>query len=172
MESEVPPTLPTSGQILGVLVKAMGLRDHRLRSKTAMRYFSGSQESLVKESSRSEVIEAISDALSELGFESTPRTGEGHPCLCTGSLTRRAGRQMGQDEELYSTQNVEGVPGPPCRRLDGVPQARHHRSGPESCSSAARPRRLLRLPWISSLDRRRPPGSLSEREDARVQVSP
>ena len=79
MESEVAPTLPTSGQILGVLVKAMGLRDPRLSSKTAMRYFSGSQESLVKESSSSEVIEAFSDALAELGFESSPRAGEVTP---------------------------------------------------------------------------------------------
>ena len=79
MESEVTPTLPTSGQILGVLVKAMGLREPRLRSKTAMRYFSGRQESLVKESSRSEVIEAISDALAELGFEPTSPTGEVFP---------------------------------------------------------------------------------------------
>ena len=50
MESEVPPTLPTSGQVLGVLAKAMGLRDSRLSSKTAKRYFSGRQDSLVKES--------------------------------------------------------------------------------------------------------------------------
>ena len=77
MESEVPPTLPTSGQILGVLVKTLGLTDPRLRSKTAGRYFSGRQESLVKESSRSEVVEAISDALAELGFEATLQTGEG-----------------------------------------------------------------------------------------------
>ena len=69
MESEVQPTLATSGQILGVLVKSMGLSDPRLRSKTARRYFSGEQESLVKESSRSKVIEAVSDALGDLGFE-------------------------------------------------------------------------------------------------------
>ena len=79
MESEIAPTLPTSGQILGVLVKAMGLRDPRLGSKTAMRYFSGRHESLVKESSRSDVIEAFSDALAELGFESSPRAGGVNP---------------------------------------------------------------------------------------------
>ena len=76
MESEVQPTLATSGQILGVLVKSMGLSDPRLRSKTARRYFSGEQESLVKESSRSKVIEAVSDALGDLGFKATLPTGE------------------------------------------------------------------------------------------------
>ena len=76
MESEVSLHLPTSGQILAVLVKSMGLSDDRLRSKTAQRYFSGLQGNLVKESSRSEVIEAISDALAELGLQSTLRTGE------------------------------------------------------------------------------------------------
>ena len=41
MESDVPPQLLTSGQILGVLAKSMGLDDPRLRSKNAQRYFSG-----------------------------------------------------------------------------------------------------------------------------------
>ena len=76
MESEVPPRLPTSGQILGVLIKSMRLNDPKLGSKTAQRFFSGRQRNLVKESSRSEIIEAISDALTELGFEATPRTGK------------------------------------------------------------------------------------------------
>ena len=76
MESEVPPPLPTSGQILGVLAKSMRLNDRRLRSKNAQRYFSGRTENLVKESSRSEIIQAISDALVELGFGTIPRTGD------------------------------------------------------------------------------------------------
>ena len=76
MESEVPPQLPTSSQILGVLAKSMGFNDLRLRSRNAQRYFLGRTESLVKESSRSEIIQAISDALVELGFGTIPRTGE------------------------------------------------------------------------------------------------
>ena len=75
MESEVSPQLPTSGQILGVLVKTMGLGDSRLRSQTARRYFSGRQDKMVKESNRSEIIEAISTALAEMGFESPLQTG-------------------------------------------------------------------------------------------------
>ena len=76
MESEVPPQLPTSGQILGVLAKSMGLNDPRLRSKNAQRYFSGRMEYQVKESSRSEIIQAISDSLVELGFGVPPQTGQ------------------------------------------------------------------------------------------------
>ena len=70
-KSEVPPQLPTSGQILGVLVRSMRFNDPRLRSKTAQRYFSGRTDRLVKESSRSEIVEAISEALAELGFGAT-----------------------------------------------------------------------------------------------------
>ena len=71
---EVSPQLPTSGQILGFLVKSLGLDDYRLRSKTASRYFSGRLDDIVKDSSRSEIIEAISEALAELGFQADFRT--------------------------------------------------------------------------------------------------
>ena len=76
MEAEVSPQLPTSGQILGVLVRGMGLSDPTLRSKTARRHFSGRLENLVKESSRSEIIEAFAGGLTELGLEPAPRTRE------------------------------------------------------------------------------------------------
>ena len=75
-ESEVSPQLPTSGQIMGVLVKSLGLDDHRLRSKTAQRYFSGRLDAIVKESSRKEIIEATSDALATLGFQTNLKTEE------------------------------------------------------------------------------------------------
>ena len=76
VESEIPAQLPTSGQILGVLVKSLGLDDYRLNSKTAQRYFSGRLENIVKETSRSEIILAVSEALSGLGFQANLRTGE------------------------------------------------------------------------------------------------
>ena len=76
MESEGPPQLPTSGQILGILVKCMGLSDPTLRSKTAQRHFSGRLENLVKVSSRSEIIEAISAGLTKLRLEPNSRAGE------------------------------------------------------------------------------------------------
>lgn len=75
-ESEVPPELPTSGQVLGFLVRSLGFDDPRLRSKTAQRYFSGRTDRLVKESSHSDVMEAISEALAELGLGATP-SGKG-----------------------------------------------------------------------------------------------
>ena len=40
MEFEVSPQLPTSGQLLGVLVDTMGFQDAMLRDRTAKRFFS------------------------------------------------------------------------------------------------------------------------------------
>ena len=76
MEQEVSPQLPTSGQILGVVVKNLGLNHPELRSKQAQRYFSGRHEIPVKESTRSKIVEAIADALSVLGIAPMRRTGE------------------------------------------------------------------------------------------------
>ena len=67
-ESEVRLELPTSGQLLGALARNLGIDDHRLRSKSARRYYSGRLEERVKESSRQQVIEAIAAALTDLGL--------------------------------------------------------------------------------------------------------
>ena len=75
-EVSVSPHLPTSGQILGALVKSMRLSHPKLRSKNAQRYFSGRQDNLVKESSRSEIVEAASDSLAYLGFAPPSREVE------------------------------------------------------------------------------------------------
>ena len=75
MEREVSPYLPTSGQILGAVVKSMKLGHPMLCSKNAQRYFSGRQDNLVKESSRSEIVKAIADSLAHLGFAPPPQAG-------------------------------------------------------------------------------------------------
>ena len=75
-EPEVSPELPTSGQILGVLIKSLGINDQRLQSKTARRYFSGRLENRVRESIRTEIIEAVSDTLVNSVFAATPAHGE------------------------------------------------------------------------------------------------
>ena len=67
MEREVAPQLPTSGQILGELVRSLGIDHSKLRSKTASRYFSGHLEDRVKESSRTEIIKAVAETLVEQG---------------------------------------------------------------------------------------------------------
>ena len=71
MELEVAPQLPTSGQILGVLAKSLDIRDARLQTRTARRYFSGRLQDRVKESSRAEIVSAISDALADVGLSAT-----------------------------------------------------------------------------------------------------
>lgn len=70
-EREVVPQLPTSGQILGAVVKRLGIDDPKLRSRTARRYFSGRLKDRVKESSRAEIIGAIADALADIGLSAT-----------------------------------------------------------------------------------------------------
>ena len=75
LETEVSPRLPTSGQVLGALVKSLGISDPRLRSKTASRYFSGRLDNRVKDSSRTEIIEAIAETLAGLGLVIGTQTG-------------------------------------------------------------------------------------------------
>ncbi len=70
-ESEVAPRLPTSGQVLGAIVKTLGINDRKLRSKTARRFFSGRLSDRVKESSCTEIIAAIADALADVGLDTT-----------------------------------------------------------------------------------------------------
>ena len=75
-EPDVELQLPTSGQVLGVLVKSLGIKHSWLRSKTARRYFSGSLDDRVSESSRAKTIGAIADVLVDLGLEKSPGSGE------------------------------------------------------------------------------------------------
>ena len=74
MEREVTPPLPTSGQVLGSVVKNLGIKHHVLQSKTARRYFSGRLDDRVKESSRAEIIGAISDVMVDSGFGAATRS--------------------------------------------------------------------------------------------------
>ena len=65
---EVSPGLPTSGQVLGALVKTLGVRHPKLGTKTARRYFSGQLKDRVKESSRARILEGIAEVLTESGL--------------------------------------------------------------------------------------------------------
>ena len=76
LEREVAPQLPTSGQILGQLVKTLGIEHPKLQSKTASRYFSGHLEDRVKESSRTEIIKAIAETLVEQGVGTSTSDGD------------------------------------------------------------------------------------------------
>ena len=79
MEFEVSPQLPTSGQLLGVLVDTMGFQDAMLRDKTAKRFFSGRRDEQVKELSREETLAAIVETLAVLDFEATPQPKDEMP---------------------------------------------------------------------------------------------
>ncbi len=72
MEAEVSPGLPTSGQVLGVLVKAMGFQEWPLRGRTARRLYSGRLKNRVKDLSRREALDAVAAAFAELGLTVPP----------------------------------------------------------------------------------------------------
>ncbi len=62
------PQLPTSGQALGALAKILGIEGPWLNPKTVRRFSSGRFKDRVKDSTRMEIIDAISGALDELGL--------------------------------------------------------------------------------------------------------
>lgn len=74
-EREVVPQLPLSGQALGALAKILGIEDPWLNPRTVRRFSSGRFKDRVKDSTRREIIDAISDALDELGLD-VPRWTE------------------------------------------------------------------------------------------------
>ena len=76
-EHDTMPRLPTSGQILGSLVGALGISHPILQARTARRYFAADTEHLVKDSSREEIIEAIAEVLTDSGFIALPQNLEG-----------------------------------------------------------------------------------------------
>lgn len=71
-EREAAPQMPTSGQALGALAKILGFKDPWLNPRTVRRFSSGRFEDRVKDSTRREIIGAISDALDELGLGMPP----------------------------------------------------------------------------------------------------
>ena len=65
---EVKPTLPTSGRILGSIIRKLQMSNDGLGSKNAQRYFRGSQDSIVKDSSKREIFKAVADLLVSIGI--------------------------------------------------------------------------------------------------------
>ena len=84
-EREVMPHLPTSGQIIGALVSRLGIRHPALQHRNARRYFAADPEHLVKDATRSEIIDAIAEVLTHAGFILLPQardsTNESPPTL-------------------------------------------------------------------------------------------
>ena len=72
---EAAPGLPTSGQILGVLVRSLGITHPHLGDKTAQRFFSGRLRDRVMESSRARIIDAVSENMAAALFAS-PTAGD------------------------------------------------------------------------------------------------
>ena len=72
---EAAPGLPTSGQILGVLVRSLGITHPHLGDKTAQRFFSGRLRDRVMEPSRARIIDAISENMAAALF-ANPTAGD------------------------------------------------------------------------------------------------
>ena len=68
VRGDAVPGLPASGQILGVLVRSLGITHPHLGDKTAQRYFSGRLQDRVKESSRARIIDAVSENMAAALF--------------------------------------------------------------------------------------------------------
>ena len=75
-EREISPDLPTSGQILGELVKSLGIVHPALQTRTARRHFSGRLEDRVSDSSRTGIIKAIAETLVDQGMGASTRAGD------------------------------------------------------------------------------------------------
>ena len=75
-ERKSKPYLPTSGQIIGALVTRLGIRHPTLQHRKARRYFAADPERLVKGTTRSEIIDAVAEVLTDAGFISLPQARE------------------------------------------------------------------------------------------------
>lgn len=65
---EVRPNLPTSGKIIGTIIRTLKMNNDGIGSKSAQRYFRGNQDSIVKDSSKREIFKAIADLLISVGI--------------------------------------------------------------------------------------------------------
>ena len=72
---EAAPGLPTSGQILGALIRSLGITHPHLGYKTAQRFFSGRLRDRVMESSRTRINDAVSENMAAALFAS-PTAGD------------------------------------------------------------------------------------------------
>ena len=75
-DREVTPLLPTSGQIIGALVTKLGVNHTVFQKRTTRRYFAADPERLVKQTSRTEIIGAVAEALTNSGFIASAQTSE------------------------------------------------------------------------------------------------
>ena len=74
VNGEAAPGLPTSGQILGVLVRSLGITHPHLGDKTAQRFFSGRFRDRMMESSRARIIDAVAENMAAALF-ANPTSG-------------------------------------------------------------------------------------------------
>ena len=89
-EREVMPHLPTSGQIIGSLVRRLGVKHPVLQDRNTRRYFAADPEHLVKDTTRVEIIDAIAEVLTDAGLVSSPRMEESgyEPAHAVSSMLR------------------------------------------------------------------------------------
>ena len=85
---EAAPGLPTSGQILGVLVRSLGVSHTHLGDKTAQRFFSGRLKDRVMESSRARVIDAVSESMAAALFASPAAGDDGEDAPSPSGLSQ------------------------------------------------------------------------------------
>ena len=122
-EREEMPYLPTSGQILGVLVSKLGIKHSVLQSRTARRYFSADPERLVKDSTKAEIIGIIAEVLTDSGFVMSQQVREDNyetaPTLASHATVARG--PLGLGEVVYASKDNES---PARQSADGLGSVR------------------------------------------------
>ena len=76
---DVQPVPPTSGEILGIVVRRLGLKDPALSSKNAQRYFEGRSGAMLKDASLDELIAAIARVVIDAGLVPGAKSGSDAP---------------------------------------------------------------------------------------------
>ena len=97
-EPDVYPQIPTSGQLLGAIIRPLKTDDKALNNRTARRYFSGSDEQIVKEATRDKLYHAIAKALVSAIAAPSDSDGPPNPLTVDSVANVIAGHATGWDQ--------------------------------------------------------------------------
>ncbi len=104
---DVQPIPPTSGQIIGALVRRLGIKESALSTKNAQRYFKGTDGAGLKESTLEEIFAALARVLIETGLiPAAQEAGDAAINRVTFALKFNAG---GWDEFVAKMRRRSGI---------------------------------------------------------------
>ena len=167
VNGEAAPGLPTSGQILGVLVRSLGITHPHLGDKTAQRFFSGRLRDRVMESSRTRIIDAVSENMAAALF-ANPTAGDDEEDASSPSglslLLEWHAATWDQFRAFLRAQGAACLPGKHGPGLESLHQTRRHRPGPPRRCPSPHCRGVSGLTGIPRVRQCWPQGGVSQRE--------